>query len=489
MANRPNILLILTDQHRLSAVGAYGDTPCRTPHLDLLVQAGTRFETAYTTCPLCSPARASIMTGMWPHRHGVTANINNMTSACHSLPDNPGLLPRQLQAQGYRTGYSGKWHLGEEESSARLGKYAAPWPHIESMPRDFGFDGQNFPGHGGGGFGYPEYEEYLAKNDWRHELVNGELTGPLESTVPYFLTSNTLSLIDQYKDGDAPFFIWHNFWGPHGPYFATREYNDIYRDMVLPPWPNFDWPSRQTPGPHQAKINPRAESMTWEGNWQPLLRHYYAFTSMIDDQIGRTLRHLEESGLAENTIVIFSADHGETCGSHGGLTDKGYHHFEEIQRIPLIIRGPGVDEGSVRNELASLADIMPTICDLAGSPATGDPIQGRSLTPLLRGQSVKDWREDIVVEFDGLNQGACTLRTLRHGPYKYGLNLVHEDELYDLERDPWETRNLVNDPGYQNIARDLRGRLFGWLKEADDQTLCIFRDKQAYYTEKEKAQS
>jgi len=485
MPNKPNILLILTDQHRLSALGAYGQTPCLTPNLDRLAAAGTRFETVYTTCPLCSPARASLMTGMWPHRHGMTANAENMTSACHAILDSPRLLPRQLQAQGYRTGYTGKWHLGVNAGDNRLGKYPVPWPHVESMPRDFGFDGQNLPGHGNGGFEYPEYQEYLAANGWRHEVANAELTGPLESTVDYFLSSHTMSLIDRYAAGKEPFFIWHNFWGPHGPYLATREYNDIYRNMELPPWPNLHWPARQVPGPHHAKIDPRAESMTWEHDWQPRLRRYYAFTSMIDDQIGRMLRHLEASGLAENTVVIFGADHGETCGSHGGLTDKGYHHFEEIQRIPLIVRGPGVGAGAARDELVSLADIMPTICDLAGSADLGDPVQGRSLAPLLRSEPVSDWREDVVVEFDGLGHGACTLRTLRHGRYKYGLNLVHEDELYDLDRDPWETVNLIHEPDCQKIAKDLRQRLFRWLEEADDQSLCSFRAKQAYYSQKE----
>ncbi|MFW5803449.1 MAG: sulfatase-like hydrolase/transferase [Verrucomicrobiota bacterium] len=476
---RPNILLILTDQHRLSAVGAYGETPCQTPNLDRLAAAGTRFETAYTTCTLCSPARASVMTGAWPHRHGVTANINNLTAACHGLIDSPDLLPRRLQAQGYRTGYTGKWHLGERADSEVLGKFRAPWPHLESMPKDFGFDGQNFPGHGNGGFQYPEYQQYLQENGWKHEKQNGELTGPVESTVPYFLTSNTLEMIDDYAQGEQPFFIWHNFWGPHGPYLATREYNDIYRDMDIPPWPNSDWPARRTPGPHQAKIHPDAERLTWREYWLPRLRRYYAFTTMIDAQIGRMLDHLEERGLADNTLVIFTADHGETCGSHGGLTDKGYHHFEEIQRIPMLARGPGVDAGAVRPELISLADVMPTVCNAAGADSAGDSVEGRSFLPLLQGCAVDDWRDSVAVDFDGLNNGACTLRTLRHDRYKYGLNLVHQDELYDLESDPHETRNLIDHPDYAEIARDLRRRMLAWLTDADDQSLCILRGKLA----------
>ena len=475
MTDRPNILLIVTDQHRLEAVGSYGDTPCRTPHLDRLAEAGTRFETVYTTCPLCSPARASLMTGQYPLRHGVTSNTNNMTAACHYLVDSPNLLPRRLQAAGYRTGYTGKWHLGDRADECYLGRFPAPWPTPEALPKNYGFDGQNFPGHGGGGFGYSEYKQYLEEHGWKHEVDKGELTGPLESTVPYFLTSHTISMIDHYRAGDQPFFIWHNYWGPHGPYFATREYNDLYRDLDLPPWPNFDWPSRSTPGPHTAKIDRRPDALNWKPYWRKRLRHYFAFTSLIDGQIGRILDHLEQTGLAENTIVIFTADHGETCGSHGGLTDKGYHHFEEIQRIPLIVAGPGVSENAVREELISLADFMPTLCDLAGNPADPEFVHGRSIAALMRGEAVADWREDVVVEFDGLNHGACTIRTLRHGHYKYGLNLVHEDELYDLANNPHETRNLIDDPDHQEIAAELRRRLFDWMKQADDQSLCAFR--------------
>ena len=475
MSDRPNILLIVTDQHRLEAVGAYGDTPCQTPHIDRLAERGTRFENVYTTYPVCSPARGTIMTGQWPMRHGITANTNNLTAACHHVRDSPNLLPRKLQARGYRTGYTGKWHLGDSKDAMHLGKYESPWPHIEALPRDYGFDGQNFPGHGAGGFQYPEYKQYLKDHGFTGAKENGELTEPVESTVPYFLTSHTISLIDQYREAEEPFFIWHNFWGPHGPYLATKEYNDIYRDMDLPPWPNFDWPAQDTPGPHQAKIYRDPKAASWRDYWQRQLQRYYAFTTMIDDQIGRMLQHLEETGLAENTVVIFCADHGETLGSHGGLTDKGYHHFEEIQRIPLIVRGPGVREAQVRDELISLADLMPTVCDLAGDDAEHEPIQGRSFAPLLKGQAVPDWREDVLIEFDGLNNGACTIRTLVAGRYKYGLNLVHQDELYDLEADPWETRNLIADADHQALAQRLRERIFEWMQEADDQALAVFR--------------
>ena len=485
MADTPNILLILTDQHRLSAVGCYGDTPCRTPHIDALAAAGVRFETAYTSCPVCSPARGTVMTGLYPHAHGICSNVHNLGSSVHELADRPSLLSRRLQAAGYRCGYTGKWHLGTERTDS------FGIPSTPSLPRDVGFEGQNFPGHGGGGFGYAEYQQYLADHGWEHrvELLDetgqrggGTLAGPVESTVPYFLTEHTLGLLDRYRDGGEPFFLWHNFWGPHGPYFATREYVDLYRDVDIPEWPNFRWPARSIAGPHWNKIHPQAETMTWV-DWEAQIRFYYAFTTMIDDQIGRILQHLEATGLAQDTVVIFAADHGETLGSHGGLTDKGFHHFEETHRIPMIARFPdGRWAGRVVDgqRFASLADLYPTILELAGSPVDDGAVHGRSLLGLLDGDDTG--RDQAVTEFHGVNNISLTQRTLRAGDLKYGYNCSGPDELYDLAVDPAETRNLIDHGAYADAARQLRQRLLAWMEATDDPARRIFAgQKVAYY--------
>ncbi|MBU0637992.1 MAG: sulfatase-like hydrolase/transferase [Planctomycetes bacterium] len=187
MSTRPNILLILTDEQRLTELAAYGETPCKTPNLDRLAQRSVRFTNAYTTCPLCSPARASVITGLYPHSHGVTVNTDDIGCNVSELIDSPRLLPRKLGAAGYRCGYTGKWHLG----TARGNAFGSGRP--AALPSHFGFVGQDFPGHGGGGFGYPEYQEYLRRHGFRHEvtgkldtepLTAGVLTGPVESTVP-----------------------------------------------------------------------------------------------------------------------------------------------------------------------------------------------------------------------------------------------------------------------------------------------------------------
>jgi arylsulfatase A-like enzyme len=483
-AERPNILLVLTDQHKLSAVGCYGQTPCQTPNVDRLAREGVRFETAYTVCPVCSPARATIMTGLYPHAHGICSNVHNLGSSVHELTDRPELLSRRLQAAGYGCGYSGKWHLGTDSPTA-FGARSVP-----SLPGDVGFRGQNFPGHGGGGFGYPEYRAYLAERGFEHKVTRvddrpllvkpyGILEGPVESTVPYFLAENTLSLIDDLSAAGKPFFIWHNFWGPHIPYYSTREFYELYREVEIPEWPNYRWPARQIKGPHQVKIHPLVDQLAWE-DWAEGIRHYYAFTTLIDQQIGRILDHLDAAGLRDNTVILFTADHGETLGTHGGLYDKGWHHFEEIQRIPFIAWMPermyadGVRPGDVLPEWVSLADVYPTLLDLAGAQCPADQVHGQSLLPLFGGEGV-EWRDEIYVEFNGVNSLSTSMVSVRVGDLKYGWNCANDDELYDLGDDPYEMRNLIDEPSHQGAARHMRALIEAWMEDTDYPGLRLYQ--------------
>ena len=463
MSTRPNILLLFTDQHRLSALGCYGPTPCQTPAIDRLAAAGTRFETAYTCCPVCTPTRASVMTGVHIHTHGMYTNAYNAGANVSELPDGPHLLSRKLRKAGYRCGYTGKWHLGNGGGLAHFTRQDA------ALPCTRGFEGQNFPGHGGGGFGYPEYKGYLKANGWTHEVKGpdrpnasgGILQGPVESTVPYFLASHTIDLIDRFAGDAEPFFIWHNNWGPHGPYFATQEYYNMYRDVEIPPWPNYEWPSQEINRPHRMKVHESQSEMEWE-DWAESLRHYYAFTTMIDDQLKRILDHLEAKGLADNTLIIFTSDHGETLGTHGGLTDKGWHHFEETHRIGMIVKDPRQAGGQVRDEWASNLDVYPTILDAAGSDFDSASIHGRSLMPLVAGEHI-DWRDTAVTEFGGVNSVATSMVTLRHGDLKYGWNAGNLDELYDLDQDPHEMTDLSEDAAYADQLLDMRKRMYTFM--------------------------
>jgi arylsulfatase A-like enzyme len=483
--SKPNILLILTDQHMLSALGAYGPTPCRTPNLDRLARQGVLFRNAYTTSPLCSPARASVITGQWPHTHGVTDNIWSLTCQVNEIPDGPNLLPRRLQSAGYRNGYSGKWHLGTDVFPGGH-IYCANAPYHASMPRDVGFEGQNFPGHGGGGYDFDEMKRWLDAKGLKHNVKSlttpsgvefrwaGILDQPAEGTVASMITDHTLGLIDRFAAGAEPFFIWHNFWGPHAPYWAPREYYDVYRDVALPEWPSYRWPAMSIPGPHQASYLPAAARMQW-ADWAELIRHYYAFTTLIDAQIGRMLDALERSGALDNTVVIMAADHGESLGQHGGLFNKGFTHFEETLHIPLIVRLPGgLHGGREVNDLVSLADVYPTVLDLAGlgsqpfSVSDLSAPQGQSLLPLCRGDSTAV-RDEVCIEFHGLHSQALLQRTIRHKNFKYGFNSLFRDELYDLDADPHEMINLIDHPDFRDTLRQLRERMIAWMHRTRDQ--------------------
>ncbi len=467
----PNILLILTDQHRLSALGCYGPTPCSTPNIDRLAREGVRFERVYTTCPVCSPARATIITGQYPHRHGVTANCGSIPSAVWNIPDHPRMLSRQLLGGGYQCGYTGKWHLCPE--SACVEWFNQRIPH--HVPSTLGFEGQDFMGHGGGGLRFAAYQQYLADQGFTFALQPNSANppeygwpsfavqaGPKEASVDHFLANHTIGLIDRYRVGGRPFFIWHNHWGPHEPYYPVAEFYEPYREMAIPPWPNYEVPPNLLSAHHRPVIHPGAHARRWD-YWNAALRHYYAFTTQIDDQIGRLYAHLEKTGLLDNTIIIFASDHGEHIGSHGGLVNKGYSHFEEIQRVGLIVRYPeryrprAVRPGTVRTELASLVDLYPTVLDLAGVSTIGLEPQGASLHGLLDGRA-PEWRDAAFVEFYGLS-GGTVMVSCRCGDWKYGWNMNGTDELYNLADDPHEILNLADEPAHRSVRREMLERI------------------------------
>jgi arylsulfatase A-like enzyme len=188
--------------------------------------------------------------------------------------------------------------------------------------------------------------------------------------------------------------------------------------------------------------------------------------------------YLRQSGQLEKTVVIFSSDHGQTLGSHGGLVDKGWHHFEEIQRIPLIIRLPGQRSAEIA-DLVSLIDIYPTILDLAGADWDAEATHGASLVPLLEGSGGID-RDMVATEFDGLNNIAMSLRTVRWGHMKYGFSCGSREQLYDLGNDPFETLNLIDHPEYRSSAIEGRQRLIDWMKSTGDRMSWWYRHMHGY---------
>lgn len=483
-SQRPNILFILTDQHSKSSIGAYGSTYCKTPNIDRLADEGVVFDNAYTVCPVCSPARASLQTGLYPFKHGMQTNIFMHGCMVHELADRPFLLSRKLESAAYNSGYTGKWHLGygrdafndayynshirEIDAFRDYIEYPREYRQASGMPSSIGYIGDDFPGHGGGGQNYPQYQDYLRQNniveetekqgDFGHIVSSGE-----EGTVDYFLVERSKSIISELEGKGKPWFHMLNFWGPHEPYYPPRSYFDLYRDIDIPQWKSFSEDLRDKPRIHWAK---RRHDLSWE-HFQEELRLYYAYVTFIDAQIGRLFSWLKEKGIWENTIIIFSADHGDSMGIHGGLCDKSYHLYEETAAIPLLIRAPGMCRNKRETGFANTTDIYATILDIAGA-SLPDISHGRSLLPLMKGEENCSWVNEVLAESSGIGPSLHSSRMLRIGKYKYIFNCGSIDELYNLEEDPDEMRNLSAEESSASLISGMRNRMLEILKDKGD---------------------
>ncbi len=483
----PNLLFILTDQHLATTLGAYGSTLCRTPHLDALARDGLLFRNAYAACPICTPARACLQTGLLPFRHGMQNNIYNRGCQVHELPDHPTLLSRRLQALGYRTGLTGKWHLGFGPDAINQPEYqshiaACPGlgrvPLHGSLPSTVGYEGDDFPGHGGVGIHTPQYRAWLAARGRTletrvyHDAYPRifEVTSGADTTVNHFLTERALGHINGFLDADAPFYYQLNYWGPHADYHAPTEFLDLYRDLPIPPWPSFDEDQSGKPSLHDAHRAEATRHWGWP-DFERALRMYFATITELDAQIGRLLAHLKARGVYEDTLVVFSADHGDSLGIHRGLTDKALFMYEETNRIPLLIKAPGQPAprtGGTEDRFVGTCDFYSTFLDYAGLPRADAELDGRSLRPLIEGEPGTAWRDSIVTECSGLDFLLTTQRALRYRNYNYVFNAGDTDELYDLAADPHELRNLADESSFAALLLELRRKLDDWLTQHGD---------------------
>ncbi|MGP9539154.1 sulfatase-like hydrolase/transferase [Brachybacterium sp. AOP43-C2-M15] len=466
---RPNILVLMTDQHRVDTFGAYGNRCGLTPVADEIARTGTRFDRWYTPTAICTPARASLLTGMAPFRHRVLANHERNVGYLEDLAEDAFTFSAALQEAGYATGLVGKWHAGHERTA-----------------RSFGFDGPDLPGDAWHNpVDAPDYLAYLAEHDLppyeisdriRGTLPNGgpgnllaaRLHQPVEATFEHYLATRTIELLERYAEGrereGAPFYLQLNFFGPHLPYILPDEYFDLVdvEDVELPG--SVEETFRGKP-PVQANY-----SAHWAFDTMPretsrkLIAIYYGYVAMIDAQMGRVMDAMERLGLIEDTAVVVTSDHGEFTGAHR-LHDKGPAMYEDIYRTAGILRVPGQEPGIVRSEFVSLLDCTATILDLAGlDPSLA--VDSRSLLPLITRDEVA-WQEDIVCEYHG-HHFPYPQRMLRTERYKLVVNPESVGELYDLDADPDEMHNRFEDPELAEVRRRMSRRLYELLVERGD---------------------
>lgn len=447
----PNLLLFITDQQQADTVAP--QSPCQTPNLQRLADTGIRFQRCYAPNPICSPSRASLFTGLLPHSHG-------MVDVTHAVPSyrarlEPDLLfwPQVLQRAGYRTAYFGKWHV---ERSNRL--------------QNFGFDEYEVAQyHQLAGLveraGPMSLRRVVQQKGYRDFLLYGVVDDAVESTPEYHLYSDGIVFVrEAAQNPSRPWLLVLSSEAPHDPYVALRPYFERYNPADIPLPASFGDDLADRPVIYR-RIQRVWETLTPE-DFVLAITCYYANISLIDEQIGRLLAVLDETGQSENTLILFVSDHGDYMGAHG-LFLKGIPAFEEAYRVPLILAGPGIPASREQSHIVSSLDLASTL--IALTIGEEFPCQGRSLLPLLVGDEA-GWQDEAFAECHG-QRFNYTQRVLWQDHLKYVFNGFDEDELYDLAADPHELHNLAADPVYRSQLEAMAARMWQIMWESNDSTM------------------
>lgn len=464
---RPNILWICTDQQRYDTIGALGNDKVSTPNLDRLARGGVAFERAYCQSPICTPSRASFLTGMYPSSIRVNRNGNP------DFPDFPPLISKMLADAGYTCGLIGKLHLtsayGRIESRADDGYSTWQYSHA---PRD-------------------DWEQGHDYADWARargadlgELTQDPAGVPAELHQTTWCAEKTIEFMQ--ANHSQPWFASVNIYDPHPPFNPPAAYRELFdpKDVKPPIFQQSDLAQQsklaavdfqseardpsaldiKSPVLPQSPARLLLETKTaGERDARTLIAAYYAMIKLIDDQVGRILAALDEQGQRDHTIVIFTSDHGEALGDHG-LIQKGCRFYEGLARVPLIWSWPGVFEAEMRSPaLVELTDIAPTLLDVCGLPIP-DYMTGRSLLPILSGLGPPEKHRDFVRSeyIDALDLPDSTVATM-YFDGRYKLVCYHNHglgELYDLEVDPSEFTDLWDEPAHQALKAELLRRSF-----------------------------
>jgi N-acetylglucosamine-6-sulfatase len=451
-----NVIFILSDDHRYDFMGFTGKVPgLQTPNMDRLAKEGAHLKNAFVSTALCSPSRASILTGLYAHTHTI---VDNQAP----LPKGLMFFPQYLQKAGYKTAFLGKWHMGNQDDQPQPG-----FDHWVS------FKGQ-------GVYYNPTFN------------INGKQVRHTDS-------SYTTDLLTEYavewlrkQDRNKPFFLYLSHKAVHAEFNPARRHRGKYKDMPIVYPSSFYLTATDTSKVFGAKpgINPelktpapnlkdmpawvKKQRYSWHGvdymyhgqtDFNAFYKDYCETLLGIDDSIGKVLAYLKEAGLDESTMVIYMGDNGFSFGEHG-LIDKR-HMYEESMRVPLLVRCPDlIKQGTQVNQVVQNIDIAPTILELAGI-AIPKKIQGKSFVPLLAGKNIA-WRDKAFYEYywEYDFPQTPTMFGIRTDRYKYIFNhgVWDANELYDLQEDPMEVNNLIRSPQHQEIAHSLRDQVWDWLE-------------------------
>ncbi len=463
---RPNVLVVISDQLHHAALGCAGNDGIETPNIDRLASQGVRFENALCPTPFCSPTRASLMTGLFPHQHGIINNVRN---------DAPGLNPdlptteEALSNAGYMARQFGKWHLGEK---TRVPAYAQDpernyRQYFRSIAREmpappdgpvsrvgrpiFPIDAvrtanANFDGNG-------------PSNTWI-----GRTDVPVEHTEEAWIADRAIETLAEL--GGRPFFMTVSFPAPHALWVINEPYYGLHERQRI------SLPANRSSVRDVDRTTPawRFGQLLGEEGMREYLGVYYGMVSMMDANFGRILAELERLGETDNTLVVFTADHGDMQGGHGMYDKTSYSMYEETTRVPLLLRYPArIPAGKTIKTHAGTCDISPTILDYLGV-GVAETLAGQSLRAYI--DDSEDMDRPMFAERDRSAWGSegppHFQRLIRTQEWKYVYHSRGDSQLYDLAKDAGETRNLIDDRAARSARRKLHGDLVRWMGDTND---------------------
>lgn len=484
MSSKPNILVILTDQQRRDSLAVYGNSWIHAPNLNALGERSFVFENAYVTQPVCTPSRASIMTGLYPQTTGLIGNGIPIGDATRTIAE--------MVSEDYLCAYYGKWHLGNDIIPQHGFE---EWISIED-----GHIGSSVTGRKEYRFKDADYNVWLRSKGvdpprgQSYESWAATANLPEELTQAAYVGEEGARFIREHPDsqhGDRPFLLVTSFFEPHPPY--TGPLNGLYDPASLPVGPAFlmrpetgslvnrlraDYYLAGGLNPLGVEGGDIHDTRTEEG-WRRLRAQYYANVTLVDRNVGKIMRALAASGQARNTIIVFTSEHGEMAGDHGMLEKRTM--YEEATRVPLFVHVPWLrGEGKTIPGSVSLVDLTPTLLDLAGDEIP-EHVEGKSLLPVLVGdQTLAD--NDVFLQWNGYGDrdlGSPSINRMVTAPWRsvvtsdrWKLNLSAADqcELYDLNADPHEMRNLFDEPDHRDRVREMAARVRVWMHEVGDMT-------------------
>lgn len=447
-----NIIFILSDDHRFDYMDFHPNSPdfLKTPGMDRMAREGAHIANAFVTTSLCSPSRASILTGQYAFRHGAIDNSNPMKEGTI-------FFPQQLQEAGYETAFFGKWHIGEAHDNPKPG-----------FDRWVSFRGQGV------------YFDPILNIDGESRQVKGYITD--------LLTDYAVDWLEEGRTKNKPFFIYLSHKAVHAEFEPAPRHEGMYADSRLEIPPSMKNIEQNYEGkPHWVK----EQRYSWHGvdfmyhhqpnhprDVQEISRRYCETLMAVDESITRVLDYLEENGLAENTLVVYMGDNGFMLGEHG-LIDKR-QAYEESMRVPMIAWAPGfIKPGSTITENILNIDVAPTFLDVANTQMPQDwKVDGHSFLPVLAGENIPEWRKDFIYQYYWEYSFPQTPTTYAVRSQKFKYIFYHgvwdKNEFYNLENDPKEMHNLIDIPEYKDQISSMKNELFDFL-ESEQATDVKFR--------------